>query len=785
MGRRSVIHISLTGDLNGRIARILGAISVVTLVASALIYLALKNIPLPDRLIVADSYVVEYSDGQAAHIFLAPDGRWRRPVDLDDVDLRYLAALLAIEDKNFYKHRGVDFAAIFRAGIQNALSGRVVSGASTLTMQLARLLEPRPRTLRSKVVEAFRAFQLEMHLSKRQILEAYLRFLPFGRNYESIGLASLALFGHPAKHLADHEIATLLAIPQAPARRGPSVNNRASLAKGRDRILGRLRSLGHFNKQDGGTYASRQKVPTEYRPLPKEAPHLATWLKAVYPNLSTVRTHLDRVLQRQLESRMAAFQASFQKKGVNNGVALIADHQTGQLKAAVGSFRFGEGLDSQIPGFDKRRSTGSTLKPFIYALALDRGLIIPSMVVPDVPADYGGYQPSNFDGKYNGLVGVENALSRSLNLPFVELLKSLGVPKLKRFLSEFELARFKDPGIDIGLTAAVGGVEMSPLELLEIYMSLPNDGLRIPLKIRVGSQSKKQKRVLSRPAAYLTRRAMTSSGRPDLNNLLRDQTIGREIHWKTGTSFGFRDAWAIGSTQRYTATVWLGNYNWRPSRHLVGRTAAGPILFDVLAPLIENHAPKPPVPNEIKTIQVCKATGYPAHSACAATIDAQIISGVHLAKSDPYLRNRLVDRSSGLSANASCRPLFELDTKVFFHASDLLRRYLPPQYAALPEPPPFLVGCSPNDPSEKVSIIHPPIDSEFLFINGLSKNRQRIPLRAKYLHQDVELDWFIDGVHIASVPAARTVWWTPTLGRHQALVMGPDGQKYSLDFTVR
>ncbi len=767
--------------LGQKITRVLFTISLLGLIAATVVMLAVHWVPLPKRLQARDSQVIEYSNGTAAHIFLAPDGRWRRRADLDSIDPQYLAALIQIEDKRFFRHYGVDFIAIGRAALQNSLGGRVVSGASTITMQLARLLEPKPRTLSSKLIEAFRAIQLEHHLSKESILEEYLRFLPFGRNYESLSIATEVIFGHGPKHLTENEIAILIAIPQAPSSRSPNTRNRNRLARGRNTIVSRLKP-----KAAKAEKRPIEPVPIRYRPLPKGAPHLATWLRQKTPFKTTIKTHLDRGLQEQLELRMASMQAHYNNKGIENGVAVIADHRLGHLKAAVGSFRFNTGDGSQIPGFAVRRSTGSTLKPFIYAIGLDEGQVIPSMVVPDVPRTYGAYQPVNFDGHFSGLVRIDDALKRSLNIPFIDLLNQLGTDRLREFLGHAGLQRFLDTRLAIGLTAALGGVELSPLELTQLYMSIPNGGRMTGLKIvKKPNHQMRSVKAYSRQSAYLTAVALKTDGRPELADGAQIKSISGPFHWKTGTSFGYRDAWAAGSTGRFTTVVWLGNYDRTPSRHLVGRTAAGPLLFDILSPLMDHTQRANSQPPGLESITVCAATGFPKHKGCMGDAKGIKISGVPLLKEDPYLRTRLVDQKTGRLANVTCRSPNALVEKAFFYPTNVLMPHLAARYLGLPRQPKLADGCSYGGNTDPVSIISPQRGSELLFIDGLGRDRQQVRFRAEYPDHDAKLDWFINGVHIASRQASEAVWWPPKRGQHEALVLAPNGRRYRRTLRVR
>ena len=445
----------------------LAAFCVVMVGFNALI-VSFYAVPLPERLQTPGSPVVTWRDGTPAHVFLADDDRWRMAVSPDEIDPAYVDALVRLEDKRFYHHPGVDPVAVGRAAGLNLMRGRVVSGGSTLTMQVVRVLEPRPRTLRSKVVESWRALQLEWFLGKDEILAAYLTFTPYGRNVEGVEAASWAYFGHGAGALSSAEIATLLAVPQAPTSRYPTADNAERLRGARDEIAAFLADEGALSLGigedviDADTALAQVQatpVPTRLQAFPRELPQVATWLRAQHPEEHRIATTLDRARQHSVARQFRKQEGELARKGIHQGVAVVVQHDTGEVVALIGSLDpWGEEPGDQVPMFARPRSPGSALKPFIYASAIDEGLALPEHLVRDIPASYRGYAPRNYDGTYDGLVQLEDALSRSLNLPFVFLLQEIGV---EEFLGRLRImgveSLIDEPGW-YGLSVAVGGL---------------------------------------------------------------------------------------------------------------------------------------------------------------------------------------------------------------------------------------------------------------------------------------------------------------------------------------
>lgn len=755
----------------------------------ALVVLALSValswfVPLPERLLLEGSVSVRDSEGETLHVFLAPDGRWRVPIELAEADPAYLEALLRFEDKRFMTHGGVDLFAIARALRLNLGEGRVVSGGSTITMQVVRLVEPRPRTLRSKLTEVLRAIQLEVRMDKAEILTSYLNFASFGRNVEGLEAGSLACFGHRPEHLSPAEIATLLAIPQNPQPRYPNAKNRDRLKEARDRIARRL-----FSAEEAAQVVA-EPVPRNLRRLPREAPHLAYWLRSRVPAHETViETSIQKGLQRRVEERMGAASEDLALRGIQHGTAVVIDHHTMELVAVAGNLSWdAETSGRQIPAFAVPRSPGSTLKPFIYAQAIDEGLSLPAFLVPDVPVQYGDYSPSNYDGSFDGLVPLEDALSRSLNIPFVELLGSI---ETDRFLGRLHrmgaVELVDDPGY-YGLSVAVGGIELRPLEVAVLYATLARGGVYQPLQIVGGTPEQEEgDAVFSEASAYLTRRALARRDRPGFGSRSEIANLRETIHWKTGTSSGRRDAWAVGSGSRFTVAVWLGNLDNSSTAHLVGSDAAGPLFFDLVEAVHRNtSAVADHRPNDLVEVRVCSYSGHPPGDGCE--VHKQVLARVDKVPTTicPYHRRIEVDVETGLAVGAGCREGRRTELRSYLTWPSSIHRWLQRRSGALPSPPDWSPDCTLPSETSAPTIIHPPVGHVALLMPGMEADRQQVPLVAEARDGTV-LDWFVDGRFIGRASAEERIWWTPTPGKHQIVASDARGRiaRRGLEVRVR
>lgn len=537
-------------------------------------------------LVVATSAQVLDRDGDLMRAYTVADGRWRLAVDVAQVDPAFVTALLDYEDRRFYSHPGVDLRAVLRAGWQALRYGHVVSGGSTLTMQVARLLEESGTgKVAGKLRQMRVAMALERRLTKAQILTLYLHLAPYGGNLEGLRAATIAWFGKEPRRLTPAQIALLVALPQAPEARRPD-RSVARATAARDRVLARLQRDGVIDAEQAAA-ARTEAVPNARRPFPAIAPHLSDRARAADPAATTLRLTIDGAFQTALE-RLAADVVAGQGERVQLAI-VVADHRTGEILASVGSAAF---RADQRAGFvdmtQALRSPGSTLKPLVYGLAFDDGLAHPETMIEDRPTDFNGYRPQNFDRQYRGTIRLREALQLSLNIPVVALTEAMGPARLLNALDKAGVAYRLPPG-QPGLAVALGGIGVTLQDMVQLYAALARGGVTLPLRWRLDADNGEGQRLIGPTAAWYVGDILAGLAPPP-------GAPSNRLAYKTGTSYGNRDAWAIGFDGRHVAGVWMGRPDGTPVPGAFGADLAAPVLFQVFARLKPRLDPQPPAP---------------------------------------------------------------------------------------------------------------------------------------------------------------------------------------------
>ncbi len=595
-------RLAMTGA-RWRFAALFAALVSVAVLGAAVYWIVSLGPPPLGKDLEVSARVVD-RDGRLLRAYATSEGRWRLPAQVADVDPRFFDLLFAYEDKRFGVHHGVDPLALARAAFQLATSGRIRSGGSTLTMQVARLLEPRSgRSFVAKLRQIVRAIEIERALSKDEILALYLDLAPYGGNIEGVRAASLAYFGKEPRRLSLAEAALLVALPQAPEGRRPDRSAEAA-RHARNRVLDRFAAGASDVPADEIALAKAEPVPTGRRPMPMLAPHAADRAIAAAAPGSTARLTIDADLQRNLEQlareRVRTLAATL---GPDISLAiLVVDNGTGAVAARIGSpDYFDERRAGQVDMTQALRSPGSTLKPFIYGLGFEDGFIHPETLIDDRPVRYGTYAPQNFDFTFQGTVTVRKALQQSLNLPALAVLDQVGASRLTARLAQAGATLVLPDGEPPGLAIGLGGAGIKLSDLVMVYAGIARLGTALPLSERMDFAARKGDgvRLLEPVAAWYVGNVLLGTPPPE------NGTPGR-IAFKTGTSYGYRDAWSIGFDGKHTIGVWVGRPDGAPVPGLVGRSAAAPILFDAFARLPTPPAPLPRAPEGVVTTTSAK-----------------------------------------------------------------------------------------------------------------------------------------------------------------------------------
>lgn len=716
------------------------------------------------------SSVALYDDrGRLLRLTTAGDERFRLWVPLRKISPSLIEATLLHEDRWFRWHPGVNPIALMRGGWSTYVAGGRRQGGSTLTMQLARhhwRLDS--RRLRGKVVQIVRALQLEVFYSKDEILEAYLNMVPYGRNIEGVGAASLAYFGQRADELTLPVALTLAVIPQSPARRGRL--DTEPLQEARARLFDRW-----LKKHPGLAVEERTKLqalmalPIQFRDpsqLPFDAPHLTEMLLAQQGARSgnQVRTTLSAELQHIVERQVRSYVDTQRRLGIQNAVAMLVDYQTMETKALVGAADFHDPvIAGQVNGTQARRSPGSTLKPFVYAMALDQGVLHPLTVLKDAPTSFGPFSPENFDGEFLGPISAKDALNRSRNVPAVAVAARLHDPTLYQFLKSAGVGRMK-PENYYGLALALGGAETTMEELVGLYAMLGNSGVLRPVRYRVDGPDPKGTRLLSEEASFITLQMLKGNPRPDLPVV--GQT-GVPVYWKTGTSWGFRDAWTVGLFGPYVLAVWVGNFDGEPNPAFVGIRSAAPLFFRIVDAVRAHHPqwsePAWRLPANLARVEVCAASGDLLNSHCPVRATTWYIPGKSPIRLCDVHRAVVVDTQTG---HAGCPPYDSHDTRteVYEHwPSDILRLFA---QAGMPRRvPPRHADCSGSalaaneGDSGRAPKIATPLRGVTYTLRLSDPERQAISLSAAIDADSGQLYWFANADFIGAVSRGTTLHW--------------------------
>ncbi|MCE7922550.1 MAG: penicillin-binding protein 1C [Haliscomenobacteraceae bacterium CHB4] len=779
------------------------------------------------------SVVVEDRNGELLGARIATDGQWRFPQS-DTIPEKYTACVVAFEDKRFWWHPGVDPLSLMRSLWLNIQEKRVVSGGSTLTMQVIRLMRDNPpRTVWQKMVEIFMATRLELTYSKQEILQLYASNAPFGGNVVGLEAASWRYFGKRPALLTWAESATLAVLPNSPGLIHPG-RNRKTLLEKRNRLLEKLRDAGQLTAFECDL-SKEEPLPEEPLPLPQLAPHLLDRLTvdggrltvdgrlqtegassdAIPQPSSTVhrppstfnrfRTTLDIDLQRRVIGILNRRQQIYKGNGVHNMAAVVLDVSTGDVLAYVGNVsEAGKEHGESVDIIAAPRSTGSILKPYLYALALESGDILPKSLLHDVPTQLGRYRPENFHESYDGMVPARRALIRSLNVPFVLLLQQYGLEKFHFNLQRLGLTTLDRPPEHYGLSLILGGAEANLLDITNVYACMARtlghfydrdgrysaDDFRSPRFLNSHSFNPQSPipnpQVLSAGAIWQTFEAMQEVERPNTEGEWEFFSASRPIAWKTGTSIGFRDAWAAGVTPRYAVGIWVGNADGEGRPGLIGVEMAAPVLFEIFEQLPGGERWFDPPYDDMAQAAVCRQSGFRAGEYCEADTVWIPESGLK-AVVCPYHHLLHLDAGGQWQVSSDCESPASMQHRAWFVLPPVEEFYFKSKNPSYVSPPPFRADCLASQTAQysaPMQLIYPKHPTQIYVPVDLDGKLSSTVFQAAHRAPDTEVFWHLDGVYLGSTKTFHQMALQPAVGKHRLTLVDKDGYRLEQVFEI-
>ncbi|QEC74521.1 penicillin-binding protein 1C [Mucilaginibacter ginsenosidivorax] len=749
------------------------------------------------------SYVIDDNQGQLLGASIAKDGQWRFPYN-DSVPQKFKQCIIAFEDKRFDRHPGFDALAFGRAIKQNISSKKVTSGGSTLTMQVIRLATKHKRNIWSKLLEIFMALRLELTYSKKEILALYTSNAPFGTNVIGLDAASWRYFGRSPDKLSWGEMAAMAVLPNAPSLVHPG-KNRQTLLNKRNRLLTRLYKQGVIDSITA-ELAKLEPVPEKPMPLPSLAPHLLQRFKNDYdakPMGDTrIRTSIRSGLQQQVNDILEQHHQVLKANDINNIAAIVLDVETGETLAYAGNITHHEDpqMESDVDVIDAPRSPGSTLKPLLYASAMHNGLILPNSLLPDIPTLIAGYHPENFDMGYDGAVPASKALARSLNVPAVKLLQQYKFEKFYDFLHKIGITTLTKPANHYGLSLILGGGENTLWELTGAYADMarvlnhydkyngsydPED-FHNPVygKQDIKKPDLEKSGLLDAASIYSTFQAMEEVMRPGEEMLWQQFSSSQRVAWKTGTSFGFRDGWAIGVTPRYVVGVWVGNTDGEGRPGLTGINAAAPALFEIfrLLPASKDWFAMPT--GEMVKIDVCRQSGYRAGQYCQ-DIDQVMVPKTGLrAPVCPYHQLIHLSADGQYQVNGNCQPPDQMLNKKWFVLPPSMEYYYKSrnyQYHVLP---PFRADCAQAENGNTMEVIYPKDGAKIYIPLEADGTRGRMICNAAHRLPGMKIFWHLDDQYMGTTKDFHQMALNPPPGKHILTLVDGNGNTINIGFEI-
>ena len=737
------------------------------------------------------STVVTDRNGELLGARIASDGQWRFPPRTTTPE-KIKQCLITFEDRHFYHHWGVNPVSISRAAYQNLKNKRIVSGGSTLTMQTIRLARNESRTFGEKFIEMILATRLEFRASKEKILSMYVSHAPFGGNVVGLDAAAWRYFGHSSEELSWAEAAMLAVLPNAPAMIHLS-KSRQSLLNKRNRLLKQLYGRKII---DSSTYelAISEPLPDEPHPLPQIAPHLVSRFYQERNGKYSVST-IDRGIQSQIENAAERWSNEFNRSDIRNLAILVIDIRTNQVVAYCGNVNFERKQSgNQVDVIQAPRSTGSILKPFLYYAMLQEGSLLPHTLLPDIPININGFTPQNFSLQFEGAVPASEALARSLNIPAVTMLQKYGVPKFHTFLRQIGLKTINRPASHYGLSLILGGAEATLWDVTNTYAHMGRSLLQLPqtecsllLSDSEGSEnseavtSAKTTDIFQPGAVWQTFNALTEVNRPEEIDWKSIPSM-HPIAWKTGTSHGFRDAWAVGVTPHYAVGVWVGNATGEGKPGLVGARTAGPVLFDVFSLLPPTQWFKRPE-NVFVKAEVCRKSGHLKGRFCEETDTLLILPAGLKTEACPYHHLITLSADETHRIYENCANLEPTIQKSWFTLPPVWEWYYKqhhPEYSPLP---PFKPGCG-EDALQPMQFIYPPMNARIVLPKQMDGSPGYMTAELAHGNPATTIFWHLDNTYLTQTQDFHKISLQPTPGKHSLTAVDSAGNTVTTTFYI-
>ncbi len=752
---------------------------------------------LPDYLFNSPTAtVVESKNGDLLGAMIAEDGQWRFPA-VDSIPIKFETCLLQFEDAHFYMHPGFNPVSMVKAIGINIKAGKPVRGGSTITQQVIRLSRKgRKRSYWEKAIELVLATRLELRFSKKEILKLYTSHAPFGGNVVGLDVASWRYFGLQPYQLSWAESATLAVLPNAPSLIYPGKNQEKLLQK-RNRLLHKL-----FQRDilDSTTYelALLEPLPVKPYQLPRITPHLVQYLAKTLKG-KRITTTIDGNLQSNVNTILEKHYQNLKQNQVHNAAVLVLDVATRQVLAYTGNTRTEKVHQKDVDMIQANRSTGSILKPLLYAAMLDSGELLPDMLVPDVPTQIAGYTPENFSEEYGGAVEAKKALAQSLNIPAVRLLQKYGLKKFRDQLNAFKLKGINKPAEHYGLTLILGGAESSLWDLCKTYASLAstinhfnstsseyfeqelvNPTLIKNQEVSFGNKSP-SKTILDAGSIYLTFEAMKEVNRPEGNESWEFFDSSKQIAWKTGTSFGNKDAWAIGITKDRVVGVWVGNADGEGRPNVTGVRSAAPILFDVFDVLPRSEWFTKPL-DEFVDITVCANSGYLATTLCPSNT-ISIPNKNNYVKACDYHRSIVLDKQKRFRVNSSCADLSQTVQEPWFILPPLMQFYYKKSHPTYKTLPPLRDGCK-NNSEYSMDFIYPKNGNRISLTKNFEGKTNELVLKLAHTKPETTVYWYLDEKFIDETSNFHELGIVTTIGKHKLTAVDALGNEAIITILV-